>query len=174
MVNETAFAGQKLSSPHHALIAGILEANPTAKTRGFKDALRKLPDTSTLQSEITSDWFRHLGIIPDAYMVDLGRKVVTIFEAVVCNEIENDKFKRIADLAWMLDEDEYVLRLIRVDQFSATTYDPLAAQLLQQARGDDRWQDLTLEMTHAHPLVHQINAVMQFTTLAPLTEGAAA
>lgn len=159
-------------SVHADLIAGILAANPTAKTRGFMAALRALPDAEymTGMADHSRWWFTAIAVVPDAYMVDTGSKTVTVFEAVNAHDISNTKFDRISDIAWALDEDRWKLKLVRVDRFGSTVYDPREVFLAQQLSGVKDWQQFQSSMTTADPTIARWTEFLDAT----LSPGAAA
>lgn len=173
MANKRAFADHLLTKPHDSLIAGILAANPSAKTTGFLAALRKLPGADYMHwmAAEQPEWFRHVAVIPDAYMVDADAKRVTVFEAVCAHEITTDKFDRLTDIAMALDEDRWDLHLIRVDRFGSTTFDPVDVFLAQSVYKTDEWQCFNADVTAADPIVADCAAMMKATLPSPtLTE----
>lgn len=176
MANESALAGQKLSSPHDRLIAGILASNPNAKTTGFLHALRTLRKASYMRwmARYQPEWFQHVALIPDAYIIDEQAKRVTVFEAVCSNEISADKMNRLIDIAMALDEDRWDLHVVRVDRFGAKTYDPVDVFLAQTIHKTDEWQCFNADATATDPLVAECSAMMKQVAFTPLTPGAAA
>ncbi len=148
-------ADQTRTTVHAGLIAKILADNPTARTRGFMAALRKLPDAEYMH-ELASEyafWFASVLVIPDAFKVDETTRTVTVYEAVHHHDISPFKFGRFSEIAWAMDEDRWKLKLVRIDRFGATEYDPRDVYIAQKMTGDPSWQAFKSEDLAADPAV---------------------
>lgn len=120
---------------HDQIIADVLSDWPEAKTSGFMRAIKNLPDADYMTDLCAHDpqWVRYVNFIPDAYLIDPAKKHVVVFEAVVTNDVSADKFDRMAEMAWALDEDYYELILIRCDRFGRQVFAPQLASILNAA-----------------------------------------
>jgi hypothetical protein len=119
---------------HQDIIAEILKAWPKAKTSGFMRALKTLPDAEYIQDmfENDPDWVEWIKFTPDAWLIDPEKRHVVVFEAVHSHDVPERKFAKMADLSWALDEDYYVLVLVRWERFNRRAYDVQAASLCSE------------------------------------------
>lgn len=151
-MTEPTYSGR---NPHKELIAD-LAANVPVCTRGFWQALKKLPDADSFTDLINTDamWAASVKITPDAYSIDEEEWTIYIFEAVHSNDVSPEKMARIVDLAFALDEDYWRLILIRIDAGSCRIYDPLALYVQENREriaGEQteplhqQWQRFTIE-----------------------------
>lgn len=139
MANKTAVAGHMLTTPqtrgqlHQSLIDEVLRDWPEAETRRFMRSLRTLPDADYTPwiCEAMPNWYKYVSFIPDAYLIDQDERHVVVFEAVVNNDVSDDKFAKMVDLSWALDEDRYTLILVRCDRYGRTAYDVQRASLAE-------------------------------------------
>lgn len=143
---------------HRALIQELCNQYPEVRTHGFFRALRNLPDADYTTDLLTNDdhWARRVRFVPDAWAIDYEAQEITIFEVVVKHDITVDKFGRIVDLAWALDEDYWALGLVRCDEAGRYIYDPQAASLCSLADNPGKrfgevpnWMRYTYEQTEA-------------------------
>lgn len=121
----------RLRQIHAQIIADLLTEWPGSQAKGFMKALSKLPDADYMPDMHKNDrrWWQSVSFVPDVFLIVPERRHVVIFEVVVTNDVSDDKFAKIADLAWALDEDYYTLILIRCDRFSRTGYHPQMASI---------------------------------------------
>lgn len=119
---------------HDGIISDVLGDWPAAKTTGFIKALKALPDAEYIQwmAKDSPDWFDCVRFVPDAWMIVPEERHVVVFEAVVSNEVSANKFAKMADMSWALDEDYYRLILVRCDRFGRQAYDVQSASLVSQ------------------------------------------
>lgn len=109
---------------HKRLIAELQEQYPEIQTLHFWRTMRSLPDAEYVTSLLADDlqYRRWVKFVPDAWVVDVVEKHVCVFEVVDTHDISDEKFARMNDFAWALDEDYYSLFLIRVDAYGRTAY----------------------------------------------------
>lgn len=119
---------------HQTIIDGILADWPDARTRGFMAALKTLPDAEYITDMAVNDkrWWAVVSFVPDAYLIVPEKRHVVMFEAVYFNDVSDDKFAKMADLSWALDEDYYKLILVRCDRFHRRAYDVRGASLCSE------------------------------------------
>lgn len=123
------------SEIHQHIINGILADFPEAKTRGFFAALRKLPDAEYMGWMFGGDnpeWTAWVKFVPDVWFIDPEKRHVVMWEAVHHHDVSDDKFAKMCDLSWALDEDYYKLILVRCDRFSRVAYDVQGASLCSE------------------------------------------
>lgn len=127
MTNISASADQKLSTPptlHASLIADLISEFPEVQAKGFWKALRGLRNAQYMQWLFTDNawWSRAAKFTPDAFVIHEEKREIIIFEVVVSHDISTEKFQRIVDLAYALDEDDFTLSLIRTDIWGSQAY----------------------------------------------------
>ena len=162
-----------LANHHQCLINQIKAEHPSARTRGFLHALRNLDDAEYMSwlAKEEPGYYRAIAIIPDVFVIDHAKRLITIFEAVYSHDLDPRKFGKICDLAFALDEDRYELVLVRVDFMSWTVFDPRAAYAAHCAdlkrKGEpfqDReivdWRSYTAERCFERPEVQGVMAVL--------------
>ncbi len=119
---------------HSELIDHILADWPSARTKGFMAALKKLPDAQYMEGmvEYSPEWIAAINFVPDAWLIDPEKRHVVVFEAVHAHDVPARKFAKMADLSWALDEDYYKLVLVRCDRFGRRAYDVQGASLCSE------------------------------------------
>jgi hypothetical protein len=119
---------------HDEIIARILADWPQAKASGFMKALRQLPDSTYMVEMMKHDpeWVRSVNFIPDAWLIEPELRHVVVFEAVNRHDVPADKFAKMADMSWALDEDYYRLVLVRCDRFHRRAYDVQSSSLCSE------------------------------------------
>jgi hypothetical protein len=119
---------------HADIITAVLEDWPQARVSGFMRALRQLPDAEYMADIMKHDpeWVKGINFIPDAWLIDTEKRHVVIFEAINKHDVPGDKFAKMADLSWALDEDYYSLILVRCERFHRRAYDVQSSSLCSE------------------------------------------
>lgn len=141
---------------HKIIIEDVLRQFPEARTSGLWTALKSLPDAEYVPEILTHDreWAAGVRFIPDAWLINAADRHVVAFEAIHCHDVPEDKFAKMVELSWALDEDYYRLILIRCDLTGRRAYDVQGAEMamhFEQAplnRGSldmSIWQRYTVE-----------------------------
>lgn len=171
-----ATTAPKPISIHQQLVDDILSDHPSAKPKGFMQALRAISDAPYMLEMYQHDrgWWQYVTFIPDAFLVDEKRREVVVFEAVHQHDVDQHKFAKMAEIGWALDEDEYDLVLMRCDRFSRTRYLPRLASIAHLLNGGgnddgdiihvDDWQAYTAEFcASALPFIPGVTAHLRPT-----------
>ncbi len=110
------------TTKHQRLVQALAEGG--AKTAGFTVAVVKAVAGKCINPKTDDDWCDHCDmkrhfkanqVIPDAYVIDVPRMEVVVYEVEVSHQIPLHKMAKLCELFWVLDQDEWLLRLIRVD-----------------------------------------------------------
>lgn len=64
---------------------------------------------------------RGLRVIPDAFKIDPQALKVTVYEVEVTSFVSREKMDAFVELFWIIDEYEWTLDLVRVDQWGNET-----------------------------------------------------
>ena len=131
---------------HKALIQDLAEY-PEVRTKGFWEALRALPDAEYFSELVNDDkeWVAANKFIPDAYAIHADERSVVLFEVVVTHDIPAYKMRKIMQLMWALDQDEWQLGLVRIDMTGRKAYDPMAMAIIEICRGVDQGVEGTVK-----------------------------
>lgn len=117
MTNETSFADHPLTTAHSDRIKALCATIPNVRTKGFMKAVRALDAEYTAEMFTDRKWAASVAFVPDAYEIDHGEQVARVFEVVETHDISIAKFEKMAELAFVLDEDYWTLELVRFDRF---------------------------------------------------------
>lgn len=105
-------------SLHERLIDDLVAHG--ARRRGFGVALRRLfrtpEDYASPYYEREDDDLHHLGVVPDAFVIDKRLAHVTAYEVEVGCPVSVHKLSRYHDLFWLIDEEEWIFHLVLVDR----------------------------------------------------------
>jgi hypothetical protein len=136
------------ASIHAEIIAGILADHPNAKTKNFIQAVKAIEGAEYMEglNDYFPEWWKSVAVIPDAYLIDMEKREVVVFEAVHRHDVDRDKFAKLAELAWALDEDRIDLVLMRCDRFSRTRYLPRHVSIVHRMENvvEMRGHDITV------------------------------
>jgi hypothetical protein len=137
---------------HQMLIDGVLRQFPEAKTAGLWKALRAHPELDYAADLLANDkeWAQAVRFVPDAWLIDSENGLVVVFEAVHSHEVSEDKFARMVELSWALDEDYFRVLLVRCDVTGRRAYDVQWTELAMIHAGREigdhtLWQRYTAE-----------------------------
>lgn len=117
---------------HRDMIAE-LSTIPGIQTCGFWKAMRSV-DASYLAYMLDDpEYMFGARFTPDAFLINHDQQAVTIYEVVDHSDITPPKMGRIADFAFVLDEDYWTLKLVYITARGVTEYSPLSVYICAQA-----------------------------------------
>jgi hypothetical protein len=72
------------------------------------------------------DWVSSVRVVPDVYVINHEAREVTVWEVVDTHDLTAEKMSRYEEIGWALDQDYYVIGVIRADRHGARWCDPVA------------------------------------------------
>lgn len=93
---------------HEIAVQKILEKFPAAKTHGFRRGLLKATQDAV---------FKQAAMLPDAFVIDLPKRFVIVFEVEASHPVSDDKMRVYGDLYWALNLLEWEFALITFDRW---------------------------------------------------------
>jgi len=115
---------------HKRAVLKILDRLPGAKTKGFFADLR-----AALREDGDPEWDRpdDIRVVPDAFLIDRREKTVIVFEVGASHPVDHGKIANYCELDWALDDWEWRLGLITIDEWGrATSLADMTAVRLEQ------------------------------------------
>ncbi len=111
-----------ISGFHNAALAIAISENPGAQTMKFGAAIRALDsaeDGDTEFKEIGTD----LGIRPDAYLINVEKRKITLIEVEDTSALTEKKMSRIVNQLWFyLDCENWWLEILIYDRYGVKTH----------------------------------------------------
>lgn len=114
---------------HANYIDEICSRIPGARKGRFFKALLEVEELEYLPFLKREDrtWFSSLYFTPDAFIIDRENSTAICIEVVDTSDINPAKFAKMAELAFVLDEDYWRLDLVRFDRSGYVEFDILQA-----------------------------------------------
>ena len=103
---------------HERAVLKILDRLPDARTKGFFADLR-----AALREDGDPKWDRpdDIRVVPDAFLIDRREKTVIVFEVEASHPVDHGKIANYCELYWALDDWEWRLGLITIDEWGRVT-----------------------------------------------------
>jgi hypothetical protein len=103
---------------HKRAVLKILDRLPDARTKGFFAELR-----AALRQDGDPEWDRpdDIRVVPDAFLIDRHEKTVIVFEVEASHPVDHGKIANYCELYWALDDWEWRLGLITIDEWGRVT-----------------------------------------------------
>ena len=104
---------------HKKHVDKLKESNPNIRTHLCKQAIRKA--VILRWSNFVKEALEAFRFVPDAYEIDQEEFIITIYEVEISNPISDDKMHTYWQLLHFIEDEDWSLKLIRVDRFGNHT-----------------------------------------------------